>query len=58
MTPTVGLLLKDLRPHGHCSVDDDKPESDQRNKIIELVGPVHYYTQHQDQEVKTEKHLK
>lgn len=51
LTPTVGLLLKDLRPHGHRGVDDDKPEGDQWDKVIELVRSVHYHTQHQDQEV-------
>lgn len=57
MTPTVGLLLKDLRPHGQRAVDNDKPEGYQWDKVIELVGSVHYHTQHQDQEVQTEKHL-
>lgn len=57
LTPTVSRLLKDLRPHSHCGVDDNKPECDQGNKVIELVRSVHYHTQHQHQEVQTEKHL-
>lgn len=56
-TLTVGFLLQDLRPHGQHGVDDDKPEGDQRDKVIELVRPVHHHTQNQDQEVQTEKHL-
>lgn len=48
MKPTVGLLLKALRPNCHCGVDDDKPESDQRDKVIELVWPVHHHAQHQN----------
>ena len=57
MTPTVGLLLQDLRPHGQRGVDDDKPEGDQRDEVIELVRSVHHYAQHHDQEVQPEKHL-
>lgn len=55
--PTVGLLLKDLRPHSQRAVDDDKPEGDQRDKVIKLVGSVHHHTQNQHQEVQTEQHL-
>lgn len=57
LTPTVGLLLQDLRPHGQGSVDDGEPEGDQRHKVIELVGPVHHHAQDQDQEVETEQDL-
>lgn len=47
-TPTVCSFLKDLRPQGQCGIDDDKPEGNQWHKVIELIGPVHNHTQHQN----------
>lgn len=55
--PTVGLFLHNLRPHGQSAVDEDEPEADQWDKVIELVGSVHHHTQQQHQEVEPEEHL-
>lgn len=55
---TIGLLLKNLWPQNHCSINNCKPKGDKRHKVIKLIRPVHNQTQHHHKEVKPEENLK
>ncbi len=55
---TIGLLLKNLWPQCHCSINNCKPKGDKRHKVIKLIRPVHNQTQHHHKEVKSEENLK
>ncbi len=55
---TIGLLLKNLWPQCHCSINNCKPKGDKRHKVIKLIRPVHNQTQHHHKEVKPEENLK
>lgn len=53
----ICLLLGDLWPQCHKCINHHEPEGDQRNKIVELVRPIHHYTEDHHQEVQAEQDL-
>ena len=54
---TVGRISCDVWPDRHGNVDEEEPEGDERNEVVEVVRPIHDKTQHDDEKVHPEHHL-
>ena len=57
MNLTIDWGWCDVRPDRHGEVHDDKPKRHQRDKVVELIRPIHHKTEHDNQEIHAEHNL-